>query len=273
MVVLITAAGLGAYSLYFTDTVRKATLIVKNTPVEVDAGHGFSAVTGTVLLNEGATVRTGAGGKATIVLYESAFVQVDQNAKVKIASLLEHGPRIVQPAGSTFTKFTGLSGMQTLETQTENAIATVRGTSYKVAPNGIFVLDGTVGVTVNGGQEIPIEGGNAYAAGNGRWTRRPLTAAERSELLDRFRDSIEDLKAARQAILDKHATIISAMQRAGNMTPEQFAAKLESVDSGNGNIDGVISMMPIQVPPATRFIELTKQIRKSRSELVAFANR
>jgi len=271
--ILITAAGLGAYSLYFTDTVRKATLIVKSAPVEVDSGHGFSAVTGTVFLDEGATVKTGAGGKATVVLYESAFIQIDQNAQVRIASLLAQGPKLLQPAGSTFTKFTGLSGMQTLETQTENAVATVRGTTYKVMQDGILVLEGTVGMKIGSAQEVPVEGGNAYVNTNGRWAKRPLTAAEKAELLGRFRDSIEELKTARQAILDKHATIISAMERAGNVTPEQFAAKLESVDAGNGNIDGVLSMIPIEVPPVTRFTDLTMQIRKARSELNTLARR
>jgi len=270
--ILLIATIVGAYSVLFRDPVGAATLTVKSGTVSVNSGNGFKPISGTVQLNKNDIIQTGADGNAVLILFDSAITQIEPNTQINLASLVTTAPKLKQDAGSTFTKFTGLNGMNTLEIQTPNAVATVRGTAYSVKMDGVRVLEGHVGVRPNGHDEQNISGGFALVLENGNWTNRNLTAEERASLLAQLQQSIDDLKTIRQHIIDHNAAVMNVIKNQFNVSDQQIADTFSAADAGTIDINAMLDQSPIKTPVVIRIAQITTQIKLTTQQYTALSN-
>lgn len=101
------------------------------------------------------SVKTGSSSSATIVLFRSSLIRLDNNTEITLKEILEEletSVTIEQEAGRTWNTISKISGIDNYEVETPTTVASVRGTSFDVylLANGnisITVTNGTVNVT------------------------------------------------------------------------------------------------------------------------------
>ncbi|MEX0827119.1 MAG: FecR family protein [Acidimicrobiia bacterium] len=176
------------------DATLTATLRIHGGTVEVDAdGAGtFSAGTEGQTLTEGATVRTGLAGRASVEWPDGSVTRLDFETSLRIVGLERGGgvlPSTVveaeQQAGNTYSRVVDITETGSrFEIETPTASAAVQGTTYAVlvAPDGstsIVVLEGAVLVTLPSGEEVLVEAGfTLTVAADGSFTGPTATSAE-----------------------------------------------------------------------------------------------
>ena len=125
-------------------TTRIAFLHIETGDILVDSGEGFVQALDGMDLDVNYIVKT-EDAVATIVLYESIFIELEDYTELKILDLTKEHPRVHQ-AGSTWNKFSNLAGFGTFIVETADTVSTVRGTEFGVDEEGVEVGEGEVEV-------------------------------------------------------------------------------------------------------------------------------
>ncbi|MEX1208975.1 MAG: FecR family protein [Acidimicrobiia bacterium] len=152
-----------------------ATLRIHGGTVEVDAdGAGtFAAGTEGQILAEGATVRTGSDGRASIDWPDGSVTRLDFDTSLRI-SALERGSGVIastviegeQKTGNTYSRVVDITETgNRFAIDTPTASAAVQGTTWAVLVNpdgstSIVVTEGAVLVTTSSGEEVLVEAGS-----------------------------------------------------------------------------------------------------------------
>ncbi|MEX0827118.1 MAG: FecR domain-containing protein [Acidimicrobiia bacterium] len=139
-------------------SVPSATLRVHAGTVEVSFdGATFAAATDGQALTEGATVRTGADGRAAIEYFDGSVTRLDHGTTFKIVTLQildnDAQSKVIegeQTSGNTYNRVTALTDAASrFDIETPTATASVQGTVYAVLLNAdgsttIAVIEGSV---------------------------------------------------------------------------------------------------------------------------------
>src|SRR3990167_7093090 len=80
-------------------------------------------VQGNVKLKQGDIIETKQGGLATVILYESVVINIEENTKINIDNLIKEHPEVSQESGETWNTFTKLAGVEGYTVKTGNSIA------------------------------------------------------------------------------------------------------------------------------------------------------
>lgn len=104
----------------------------------------ITSSSGSTVGRVGDTVKTGPTEEKTITFPNGSELRLDVNTEVKINKGSENEISIFQTLGRTWSRVIKLLGSQSYEVQTPTALATVRGTSFAVTLDDIFVDEGEV---------------------------------------------------------------------------------------------------------------------------------
>jgi len=126
---------------------RTAFLHIESGDILIDSGKGFIKALHGMDLSVNDIIRT-EDAVATIVLYESVFIELAENTELKILDLTKKHPRVYQK-GSTWTKFSRLLGVEEFTIETADTVSTVRGTEFGVDDEGVEVGEGEVEVEID----------------------------------------------------------------------------------------------------------------------------
>ncbi len=129
----------------------KAQLVIESGEVQYKSTGGtWTTAENGMDLFESDTVKTGDNTSASIILFKSSIIRLDNNTEVTISKLIEEDEtsvEIEQNSGRTWNTISKISGIDNYEVQTPTTVASVRGTSF-----GFYYLaDGNISVTVGNG--------------------------------------------------------------------------------------------------------------------------
>jgi hypothetical protein len=129
----------------------KAQLIIESGEVQVKtAGGAWTTADNGMDLYESQSVKTGDNTSASIILFKSSIIRLDNNTEVTIRTLIEEDEtniEIEQNSGRTWNTISKISGIDNYEVQTPTTVASVRGTSFGV----YYLADGNISVAVGNG--------------------------------------------------------------------------------------------------------------------------
>lgn len=263
---LILVLAIAAYITLFTSSIRIAFLNVESGDVQVDQGDGWQQAVDGMKLRLDDRVKTGADAEAAIILHESVIIGLEPNTEVKIADLDKDNLKIEQDSGSTWNKFTGLSGVKEYEIQTPETVATVRGTEFGVDMEGIVVAEGEVDVSADG-EQFTVKQGIVLKKQDGKFITRQLTEEERQLMVSRMQKTLTRMKSIRQYEIRKKPVIYDAVKKAAKLDDAGINSQLERIDSGELDERELVKKSPVSVKPLERAVEMTQKIKKQISAI------
>jgi len=246
-----------------------AVLNIETGEVMVNSGNGFLQAVDGMKLSLDDSIKTGANGEASVVLYESAIISLEPNTEISIDSLAKDNIKISQTSGSTWNKFTGLLGLTGMSIETPETVATVRGTSFGVTMNGIMVGEGRVGV-LKGNESEEVGEGEALDWDDENFTKRTLTPEEKAKVAGKIKKHIELLKQIRMNEIEKKKFIVQKMLEANNLSYSELENYLEAIDSDDSDLNEISQKIPVKINSAEKIIKLTEKIRKEKKLLAKF---
>ncbi|MCU0642054.1 MAG: FecR domain-containing protein [archaeon] len=217
-------------------------------------------------LNEGDSIETRENSEATVILYESVIVSLDESTKITLSDLAKEHPKITQESGSTWNKFTKLLGMQQYSIDYGNSVASVRGTAFGLRRNRIIGGEGEVDYLIDGIKYRVRRNRVVENLGNGT-NERNATENETNEIRMQNERTIRILKIMRENEMQKHPRIIEMIKSQANLTDSGIREMLEEADDGKVDIDEAVRKSPIDIESVHRVAEITKRIRELKLEM------
>ncbi len=136
VIIIVVLLGIGGY-FYFKiagPPAVSAQLVVDAGLVEMKSGDTWKTVATGQILAQSDTVRTAPGARASIILFESSIIRLDENTEVTLKDLIadKAGTKVTveQASGRTWSKVLKLSGIEEYNVQTPTTVASVRGTGF-----------------------------------------------------------------------------------------------------------------------------------------------
>lgn len=261
--VILALVGGGYYWLIGSPT-RTAFLNIEEGQVEVNQGSSWLPAVDDMDLKRSDKVRT-LNGQATIVLFESILVSLDENTEVSIDSLVKEKVSVKQESGSTWNKFTGLSGVQSYEVITPNTVATVRGTAFGVdtaEEDNILVGEGNVGVA-SGGEEASVAAFEKVSKKKGsKFNKAEWSKDDKVKIKKKVIRHIERLKKLRWAELGKKKPLVDKLKAKYQVTDADIQKFFEDVDAGKKDDAVVLNKVPVKSESLVKIKSLDDQIKK-----------
>lgn len=252
-----------SFFLLTGSSTRVAFLTVEAGEVQVNLGSGWEQAKNGMALKLDSLVKTGANGAASIVMYESAIVSLAANTEVTIAELGGDSVKVKQNSGSTWNKFTGLSGIKNMEVETPTAVATVRGTSFAVTMDGVLVAEGMVDVELlETGQVVQLVDGQKAMLVDGKLVFSELTPEEREQFFGAMGRHLDVLKSVRIEEIKKHPAAYGIVKTMYSLSDADVQQKLQDIDEGRLNEDELAEQAPVSVESLDKVVLVTKQIKK-----------
>ncbi len=272
-VVILAIAGYGYYWLTGSPT-RAAFLNVEEGQVQVDQGSGWVSAMDDLELKRSDKVRT-LEGKATIVLFESVLVSLDENTEVSIDSLVKEKVSVKQEKGSTWNKFTGLSGVQSYEVTTPNTVATVRGTAFGVdtaEEDDIMVGEGNVGVASDG-EEATVAAFEKVSKKKGsKFNKAELSKADKVRMKKHVARHVDRLKKLRWGELKKKKPLVEKLKAKYQVTDSDIQKFFEDVDAGRKDDATIMEKVPVNSEAVQKIKRLDDQIKKEQRFLASLGD-
>ena len=232
-------------------------------------------VSGNFRLSESDIIETLSSGKASVILYESVVVNLEENTKIKISDLQKVHPKIFQEKGSTWNTFTKLFGVKEYTVQSSNSVASIRGTSFSLSENKIFVGDGNVDYKYN---ETDFLVDKNEVIENG--ISRKLTLQEKRQISTNYMKVLDQLKFLRQKTIEENPIIIKIALKMvkikkttkegylisqRQITESEIYSFLDKVDNGEILISEIEAKSPKFITPINKVIQLTKEMIKVKA--------
>jgi len=269
ILLLFVAAAAGAYFYMNSASIQEAALVIESGNVEVDQGNGFMAASDGMELSLQDTIKTSAGTTASVILYESIIIELDELTEIILEELSSDAVRIAQKSGSTWNQFSNALGVTSFTLATPSAVATVRGTQFGAGPEGILVGDGTVDVDVDG-QFFQVESGKKVFFGEAGTELGNLTAEEKTKVQSRMRKVLLRMKSLRDAEIDVQSNklkfIVKQAEKQG-YGRDELRAYVEKTDDGVYNVDEVLTQAPVRTDGIEKIGKMTKAIQKEQRAL------
>ena len=233
-----------------------AQLLVERGQVEVNG----ETVTETTDLSEGDTIET-FQSLATVILYESLVINLEQNTKITLTDLLQSHPTVEQESGSTWNKFTGLLGMESYTIESGNTFASVRGTHFLFTEDKVFTEEGSVDYTI-GGKNYRVLAGKVVEKINGRINQRDANQNELGLVQQRKQRAVNALQNLRELEMAKHPILFKTIKRAYSLDNHQVEQIFREADQGLYDVDKTIEASPYQTQSVKKVAAITKKIQE-----------
>jgi hypothetical protein len=127
--------------------VAQAQLIIESGNVQIKhEGETWITAQNGMLLYQSDSIKTGNNSSASVVLFRSSIIRLDNNTEITIQEIIKQtgvtNVKIKQDAGRTWNTVIKISGIDNYDVQTPTTVASVRGTSFdvNVSPNGKTVI-------------------------------------------------------------------------------------------------------------------------------------
>ncbi|MHA2022170.1 MAG: FecR domain-containing protein, partial [Candidatus Thorarchaeota archaeon] len=210
-------------------------------------------------------VKTGDDGEASLILYESAIVSLEPNTEIAIADLSEEMVAIKQESGSTWNKFTGLSGLKGLEVETPDTVATVRGTEFGVDMDSIYVMEGEVEATnKNNGKKLKVLPGKRVLLRDKLFQLEDMNDEMKEKLINKMEKNIERLKEIRELEMIKHPKLMGIVKSRLKTDDDGIRERLQKLDDGRYDEDALQKKSPIKMESIEKFTFLTKKVKNQQ---------
>jgi hypothetical protein len=260
---IIVAAFIVYYSLTSSATV-KAQVHVENGQVFVDGKQ----ISSDMKLAQGDVIETGTDGKATVILYESVLISLDENTKISLDELTQEHPSVSQTEGTTWNKFTKLFGAQEYSISTGNSVASVRGTFFGLRKEKILGGEGQVEYKING-IIYQVTKNKVIESINGTINERNATSNETDELNRNMLREIQVLKILREKEIAKHPQIKKMVMDKMQIDEAGLRSLLERVDNEEFDVDELQKQSPVEAKSIEKVVQITKKIIELKQELAA----
>lgn len=257
IIAVFLIAGISAYMYFMQDSLPQAKLIIKTAGTFVDEGIGYQAVNGEITVSQNSKIKTDNTGQATVVLYDSVILAIEPNTEITIKDLAQSAPVIEQNGGQVWTKFMGLAGVEQVNIEVGNALATVRGTFLGTGNNSVYFVEGTLEITMNGKKVIAKDLTVIDAT---TLEERNMTPEEKTQVVGMLKNMIDEMTYVRNDIIERHPQFVDLAMSASGMTRTQLDSELKKMDLGEGDPQIIVDHMPVKHTAIVRMVDITKKI-------------
>lgn len=239
--------------------------------VQISVDEGQVSINGDLLkssieLDREDIVETGPGSRATLILYDSIIIVLEENTRIKIDDLTKEHPKIIQESGETWNQFTKISGVEAYSVSYGDNVASVRGTSFKLNKDKIVVGEGEVEYKVKD-KVFKVTKGQVVENVNGEIIEREANSVEKTEIEKGYKESIDKLKELRQKEIDKNKKIVNLLKKQFDFTDEDIRETLDSADNGEIDLRELAEKSPIKTNSIEKIIRITEKIKELDSEI------
>jgi hypothetical protein len=215
------------------------------------------------LLKEGDIIET-FSGLATVILYESIVINLEEDTKITLEELKEDHPLVNQEQGTTWNKFTKLFGVDDYSIKSGNTFASVRGTSFEFSDGKVFTGEGEVKVKIED-KEFSLVAGRVAEKVKEEIRERAANEEELRKLKLRRERVLKSLIKLRELEIEKHPKMVKLVQSQTDLSKEDIMFKLKEADAGRYDIEETLKQAPIKTRPIEKVAEITKKIRELTS--------
>ena len=258
--VVVILAAVGYFTITGSTTV-KAFLTIHQGDVQVNSGKGWRGATDGMDLAEKDYVKTLVNSEASVVLHESIIINMAPETELSISNLAKSNAKIEQASGSTWNKFTGLTGVEEFSVETPTTVATVRGTDFEVNMDSILVGEGEVEIEFNG-ETLIIRGGKKAVIRDGQIFVEDLTEEDWARILHNRGVTIDVLKVLRLREVEKHPFLAKQLKSKYGITDADIKEHLEKADRGEYDLDEIAEKSPVKLKSVDKIKEFTEEIIK-----------
>lgn len=260
LALIILFAASGTYWLLSSPTVE-AQLHVEAGTVSVNG----KPVIGTVPVEEGDIIET-KDGMATVILYETIFVSLEPQTKIKLDDLTKKHPVLKQDTGTTWNQFIRGGDVPTFSIKSGQGIATVQGTSFGLSAARIITGEGTVSYRFDNKVFVVSRLGVAEWI-NGNMVERPATPDEITAIKRHFERTLRELIYTRSIEINKHWTLVEVIKNRFHLTDQDIRQGLEDIDQGRKNVDELAAQSPVRPTVLGKLVRITKAIQQITADL------
>ncbi|VVB81646.1 FecR protein [uncultured archaeon] len=266
IIVILLSIGGFAYVTATGSPTTKAFLNIFKGQAQVDQGNGYAPATNGQNLALNDHVKTLPESEAAVVLQESVIINLEPETEVYIKDLSEKHIKVSQNTGTTWNKFTGLTGVEELSIETPTTVATVRGTFFGVKMNEILAGESNVEVAYQG-EKYNLKEGQKAVIKDGKLTTEDLTAEDWAEVKAQMQKTIESLKILRMKEVEKHPILAQQMKSRYQITDEMIKEQLDKADKGEYDLNEIIQKSPVKIKSVYKIKEFTEKIIEINKKL------
>ena len=254
---------IASVSYYFLSSVdnAKARLFVEEGSVLVNGKEAKEIIK----LKQGDGIETEEDGLASVVLYDSVIINLEQNTKISLNGLARTHPVVEQFKGTTGNKFTKLFGVEDYTIKSGTTWASVRGTEFSFGDEKIYTAEGKVEVTFLG-EKYTVEENKVVEVVNGKIREREANSYEKKATEWQRERIIKNLERIRDNELERHFVMMNIIKKKYSITEEKIKESIKDVDEGKYDVDSLVKKSPVETGSITKLAELTKKIQQLKKE-------
>ncbi len=267
IIVLLVIAGVAVYFSFFTSSTEEATLHVESGSVQVFRSNSWVSGTEGMQLKENDRIKTG-DGEASVILYESIIIALEKNTEISLKQLSESNPSVKVESGSTWHKFTKLTGVEGYDVETPTTVATVRGTEFEVDyfpeldESQILVGEGTVDVSADGEKQQVSADEKITRSAKNKLQKSKLTPEEKAKVQAKILKNIERLKLLREREISKNKKLIDMARSQYKFTDQDIKDALADIDIGKLDDNELIAKSPVKTASIGKIKKINDEIKK-----------
>ncbi|MBW3013923.1 FecR domain-containing protein [Candidatus Woesearchaeota archaeon] len=261
ILVIVVIIAIIAYFAITGSATRTAFLTIESGEVMVDTGKGWVPAVDDMDLGLEDKIKTGPGAEATVILYESVIVSLDADTEVMIADLSKDNLKVKQDSGSTWNKFTGISGIGDYSVETPNTVATVRGTGFGVNMQSVLVGEGEVDVKKGDVVKRIVQGRKAVLR-EGQLVDEELSDTDRSRIMVQMQRSLKHIKMLREREIEKKRFMLNIAQKTRGFTEEDMRDGIVKADRGELDLDELEDRAPVKMEAIRKVRAMTEEVIK-----------
>jgi len=217
-------------------------------------------VQGNVKLKQGDIIETKQGGLATVILYESVVINIEENTKINIDNLIKEHPEVSQESGETWNTFTKLAGVEGYTVKTGNSIASVRATAFGLKQDYIIGGEGTVDYEING-EDFSVFEKEVVETSAGTSVKRAASQQEIQKIKLKIERAVRQLKKLREVEIKKKQIVYNIIKSKTGFSDEEILGYLEDIDRGDIDVDELSRQSPVELESIKKIAEITKSIQ------------
>ena len=266
-IIMLAFLGIGGYIFHSLTTSKTIDGFLMNVEGEVFVTRNSNRVEGfdDLEVHKESIIET-RSGTATLVLRESIFIDIDENTEIVVAELSNKNVKVKQHSGSAWSKFTRILGVEEYEVEVPNAVATVRGTQFRVNVDddysSVMVSEGNL-IYADENDELPItEFQKAEKRGSENIAEAELDDDDVKDIIRNVKRAIINLRQLRSNEIRKHQRIAKQLIEMNNIDVSQISEHLNYLDVGGFDEEEIKSYIPVKVESIDIVFAITNDIQK-----------
>lgn len=270
LVALLLLGGVFGYAYINYSPENKAILYVLSGDVQVDSGKGYAPAADGMKLGEDYRIKTGTGASAKVVLFDSVIVTLDPDTEIKVEDLSKDHLSVDQSKGTTWNKFTAVTGVGEFSVRTPKTVATIRGTAFEMQMDAVLVAEGVVEVKADG-EVYMLREGRKLMLEDGKFVEKEISQSDYKRLAKRMQGTLADMIGIRNQEIEKqrnkYRAITDNLMQKYEVSEEDVWSYIDSIDKGEYDVDELLAQSPVDVKPVQKIASMTKEIQKQREAI------